>query len=174
MPRFSIRHLLAFTALVGVACATLPNARHTWTAMAAGVVMVLAVATLLAFFNGGDKRAFWAGFAFFGWLHFGLCLYGFATSPDVSVNERMYSSDPFSRPNRATARLSRYAYEKWLAERDKAEITGRKSRFPTVDTQLERDYFIVVADAIWTMGFAIAGGWLANWLYTTNCKQKPD
>jgi hypothetical protein len=174
MPRFAIRHLLAFTAFVGIGCAALLNARHAWTAMAAGALLMLAVAVLLAVFSHGAGRAYWFGFAFFGWLYFGLCWYGFATSPDVRINPTRYSSDPFARPNRVTARISGFAYDRWLAERDQAEIARQKSRYPTVDAQLERDFFIVVADVLWTVVIAIAGGWLASWLYARKCRRQPD
>ena len=72
MPRFqfSLRALLGATAFVAVACSTLLYASGTIASVVFTVtVIVLLAAIVAALFRQGTARAFWVGFAIFGWSY---------------------------------------------------------------------------------------------------------
>jgi hypothetical protein len=74
MPRFTIRQLLAATALVAFGClALLKSSSFLAAAMLGAVALALIAAVLLAIYRVGDRRAFWLGFAIFGWSYLLLC-----------------------------------------------------------------------------------------------------
>jgi len=74
MPRFSIRQLLIATALVAVGCLAILNATPiVASAMMGAVALLLVAAIVLSIYRTGDKRAFWIGFAIFGWSYLLLC-----------------------------------------------------------------------------------------------------
>lgn len=72
MPRFqfSLRALLGATAFVAVACSTLLYASATIASVVFTLtVVVLLAAVAAALFRRGAARAFWVGFAIFGWAY---------------------------------------------------------------------------------------------------------
>jgi hypothetical protein len=92
--RFSIRQLLLGTALVAVACVALRSASPLWVAALLGLTLLLfAAAVPLAVFRQGTDRAYWFGFALFGWLYMLLLAYGWSLDPNTSQNNplRTYS-----------------------------------------------------------------------------------
>jgi len=149
-PRFSIRHLLAFTALVAVACIALLNPA-VWAASLLGLVtLILAASVLLAIFRKDEQRAFCIGFACFGWLYLILC---FGT----------VFEGPFGPSRLITGKIAIALHE--LAS----------ARFPTDPTdpfanpfapQVESPPdFLAVSHALWTILLALVGGTFARWLY---------
>src|SRR5262245_6653032 len=162
-------------AFVGVGCVALLNSSRIWAAaMMAAVVLSLTVATLLAISSQRASRNYWVGFALSGWLYLLFCIYGFASSPSVSVGPRSYNTDPLGRENLITAQLSSFAYERFLAERRLESIKKGKPRLPSVDSGMDRDYFIVVSHALWAWLLAACSGCFARWLYTTQSSRAPD
>jgi hypothetical protein len=73
--RFHIGSLLILVVLLGVGFAALREANDLWDSVvlsaAAGVLLV---SVLLVIHRKAEKRAFWAGFALFGWGYVGLTL----------------------------------------------------------------------------------------------------
>lgn len=69
--RISVKGVLLAVAAVAVSCAALINANDVWAAVVYGVTLgCLFVAIVGAIFRRGHRRAFWAGFAVFGWGYF--------------------------------------------------------------------------------------------------------
>lgn len=73
--RYSIRTLMGGVVLMGVAFAGLRSPTPFWANLSFSLVLaglVLAVPT--AVYRRGERRAFWVGFATFGWVYFVLTL----------------------------------------------------------------------------------------------------
>jgi hypothetical protein len=192
MPRFSIRQLFIATAFIAAGCFGLLNATPLVAAASlTGVALILSVAVLIAIYRGGERRAFWVGFAFLGWVYLFLCFGGLlsATSFDwrgnitgqlaLALYDRAYLSEA-ARPVQPTV-FSPYvpppgtiypSYPSGIAP-----VTGA----PMVYTQLtpvivqvssgpDREQFLYVAHSLWTLLLAACGGWFAQWLYATRAK----
>lgn len=70
MRRFSIGSLILVVLVCGVAAAALRDASSLWAeTMVSLTLLLLAVAVLAAWNRHGAARAFWQGFAFFGWAY---------------------------------------------------------------------------------------------------------
>src|SRR4051812_16850665 len=68
MRRFSIAGLMVVVLICGVGVAALVNASEMWAGvMTCATLLLLQVAILGAAFRREKKRAFWVGFAVFGW-----------------------------------------------------------------------------------------------------------
>jgi len=108
--RFSIRQLLLGTTLVAVACVALRSASPAWVAALLGLMLlVLTAAVPLAIFRQGAQRAFWFGFALFGWLYILLLAYSWGLDPNTS------HSNPFRPYSLVTAQLSSSGYMRMYA-----------------------------------------------------------
>jgi hypothetical protein len=106
--KFSLKQIFLWTALVALGCVALRNASDTWSAALLGlVILVLAAAILLAVFRGGGLRAFWVGFATFGWLYLLLLAFGWSVDPNSGAD------NPLRPYNLATTRISNVCYH-WL------------------------------------------------------------
>jgi hypothetical protein len=175
--RFSIKHLLLWTAIVALFCVALKNASGAWaSSMLALALIVLAASVLLAAFRHGAVRAYWIGFATCGWIYIAVLLYSWSQH-----------SNPFLNPLRSdrlpSSRLSALAYRKtrpWIAWSDRPQ----QHRFYNVDPLDNglgagssmvvlssagpyQDHFVNVAHAFWTLLLAACGGAFARWLYVT-------
>ena len=74
--RISIGRLLLVIACCGVGFAALRSPSWIWASTVYSVVVAsLAAATLNAVYRLGARRAFWTGFALYGWLYLGLNTY---------------------------------------------------------------------------------------------------
>src|SRR5438876_2766461 len=101
MPRFTIRKLLAATAVVALGClALLKSSDMVAAAMMGAVALMLMAGIVLAIYRLGDARAFWIGFAVFGWSYLFLC-YGPVYTEDDS---------PFGSTRIVTGRLAGALY----------------------------------------------------------------
>jgi hypothetical protein len=68
--RISLATLLMIVAVVALGLAGMVSASRFWTAAAATVTLALLLAAVLAaWLLAGADRAFWAGFALFGWVY---------------------------------------------------------------------------------------------------------
>lgn len=105
--RFSIRQLLVWTAFVALACVALRNASPTWVAGLLGVTLVVLTAAVpLAIFRIEGNRAFWLGFAFFGWMYVLLLAYGWSLDPSTAQN------NPLRPTAIVTSRLTSSGFER--------------------------------------------------------------
>lgn len=202
--RFSIRHLLLWTAAIALGCVALRSASSGWVAaMLALTTLVLATAVLLAVFRQGADRAHWVGFAAFGWLYLLLLMFGWSgSSSDLGSWE-----NPFLPYNLATAKLSAWCYDRLYAPPEVEYTTGGMSGFssmsgfdgggPTMGMGKmpsgmgpmggmpggggapafdgpAQGDFVNVAHSLWALLLAACGGWLARWLYATGPGAKKE
>ena len=73
--RFNIASLLVVVLVLGVGFAALRESDETWdSALFTLALCVLFVSILLAVHHNEARRAFWLGFAVFGWIYLGLSL----------------------------------------------------------------------------------------------------
>jgi hypothetical protein len=74
-PRITIAGLLGIVAFVAVAFAALREATNPWDSGVFGVIlMTLLTSVLLAIHREADRRAYWIGFALFGWAYLSMSL----------------------------------------------------------------------------------------------------
>lgn len=153
-PRFSIRQLLAFTALVAVACIALLNPSVCAASLLGLVTLILAATVLLAIFRKEEQRAYWIGFACFGWLYLLIC---FGTVFD----------GPLGRSRLITGQIATALHElvSVKSEIPMDPIDPFADPFaPQVESAARAD-FLAVSHALWTMLLALVGGTFARWLY---------
>jgi hypothetical protein len=116
--RFSIRQLLLGTTLVAIGCVALRSASPTWVAALLGLMLLtLTAAVPLAIFRQGADRAWWFGFALFGWLYVLLLAYSWGLDPNTS------QSNPFRPYSLVTAQLSSSGYMRMYATASPTPIT---------------------------------------------------
>jgi hypothetical protein len=102
--RFHIGGLLILIILLGVGFAALRESNELWDSGIFTLTLgALLVSVLLAVHRTGAKRAFWIGFAFFGWAYLGLTLIPSIESrlPTTRVLAYLDSKIP-TRPSRIT------------------------------------------------------------------------
>src|SRR5947209_704555 len=105
--RFSIRHLLIGTAMIGLACVALRSASGTWVAVMLALVLLSLVASLLLLiFRMGAERAYWTGFALVGGLYVLVLINGWGLDPNTTYNH------PLSPQNLITGQLAALAYDR--------------------------------------------------------------
>lgn len=193
---FSLKQLFLWTAVVALGCMALRNASDAWAAAMLGlVVLVLASAILLAVFRSDSRRAFWIGFATFGWLYVLLLAFGWSLDPNNGAD------NPLRPYNFVTTRISNACYH-WLYDAAFAKyysaqqssmggmsggmmgsgmggmgpMTGYGSGMmpgsgtmpmPAPPPGPAQHEFANVAHSLWTILLAMLGGCLASWLYAT-------
>ena len=73
--RFHIGTLVILVLILGVGFAALRESDETWDSSVFSLALgVLSISILLAIHRTGHRRAFWLGFALFGWAYLGLSL----------------------------------------------------------------------------------------------------
>jgi hypothetical protein len=188
--RFSIRQLFVWTALVALACVALRNASPIWVASLLSLtLLVLTVAVPLAIFRNERSRAFWIGFALFGWIYALVLGYSWSLDPGKSDHNPL-------RPERlVTARLTSSGFERIygapddshsasvaralafvdfsdgtrvnINNTDTATLSLLIAAGQTVQTEPYHDDFVNVAHAFWAILLAAIGGWFTRWIYAT-------
>jgi hypothetical protein len=183
--RFTIRGLLIVVVFVAMAVAALRAADAAWDIAVFSLAgSTLLAATLFAVHRTGEKRAFWLGFALFGWVYLAASVHE-AVEPrllstkvlaylDSKVPER-YVLDEVTiqglgqtagsaRPHRLTgysrtlnATVSRSAISLWDA------ATGKLLSGPGASTE----HFIRIGHALVALLAAFAGGTLSRFLFAT-------
>jgi hypothetical protein len=190
MPRFSIRQLLVATALVAFGClALLKSSSFLAAAMMGTVALVLVAAAVLAIYRAGDLRAFWLGFAIFGWSYLLLCygsIFNENNSPigwrriitgqlATALYDRIYASaaiqptiahptDPFRAPPPSAA----YPADPFGAPPPSMAGgpfgTGTGPQTIQIATGPNPVDFLNVAHSLWATLIAFGGGWFAAWV----------
>jgi len=193
MPRFSIRQLLAATAIVAVGCLALVKPSALLAAVTMGVVaLALLAAVILSIYRSGDKGAFWLGFTIFGWSYLLLC-YG----PIFTEN-----NSPFGWNRLITARLATALYDRIHGSAVVQPTVVFTTTFVPVGappprppptpgvpqpapsgamtvqvappapswpvtlqtaTGPDRSDFLNAAHSLWALSIALCGGWFAAW-----------
>jgi len=74
-PRFSIAGLMGMVLVVAVGVAALRSGSEDWAGIVSALTLgLLGVALLGVLFRQGPRRAFWSGFALFGWGYLALTM----------------------------------------------------------------------------------------------------
>jgi hypothetical protein len=101
------------TALVAVACVALRNASPTWVSALLSLALVAPTAAIaLAIFRQAGQRAFWVGFAMFGWAYLLLLAYSWSLDPNTS------QSNPLRPYSLLTTQLSQSGYNRIYSRPD--------------------------------------------------------
>jgi hypothetical protein len=109
--QFSIRGLLWAVTFLAVGIAALINANGLWQGAIWGLVLYgLTAAILLAVYRREQTRAFWLGFAVFGWLYLAL----FLTSLGPAQLQFWTRADPLKHEDLITTRLAYLAHQNLL------------------------------------------------------------
>lgn len=101
--RLSVSGMLAAIAVLGVWIASIRTASALWlSVIATATLTVLLYSVLSAYYGRGPTRAFWCGFALFGWVYLVLVSWDWIGGPlghDLTgglreVAERLFPPDP--------------------------------------------------------------------------------
>lgn len=188
--RFTLRQLLIGIAIIAASLVVLRNASGAWAAALLAVTqLALATSVLLVIFRRGAARAFWLGFAIFGWLYLLLLMFGNFASGDTEMLFRPY--------HLATTRLSNACYH-WMFDKAFESYTAQypvryappSDPFAPGPTRLsptqwpppgappppgpDEQSFANVAHSLWALLLAVLGGTVARWLYSTSEDRVPN
>ncbi len=169
--RFTLRQLLAMAALIALALPALINASLWWaTAWFTGALVMLAVSLLGILYRGRRRRAFWVGFALFGWGYM-ILLYGpflgshfgprLATTKALAYLQPLVQKAPVGDSRMSRVSPSDFALNSELYLAWKTEIEGNGFPLP------RWDHFQQVGHSLFALLLASGGGLLARWFYST-------
>ncbi len=108
--RFHLGSLVTLVLLVGIGLAALRESNAVWDSSIFSVAAgVLSISTLLAIHRTEKKRAFWIGFALFGWAYLGLSLVPSIESRLITT--RGLASLPSKIPKSIAGGLANFDYD---------------------------------------------------------------
>ncbi len=198
MFRVSIKQALIAIAVVGLLLATLRFASPRFARVLFDLVLVfLALSVLLAIYGGASRRAFWGGFAIFGWLMLAVTQFHvlFANGQTFNMtDDAKWSFHPLDHDNLPTSLAARRAYDILLpsltlptpptptvafrrATRQfvfagQAAGTqfpdGSATLMPGAQFHVVEGDFLAVADCWWVLLAGGVGGGVAAWLARRN------
>lgn len=193
MRRFTIAALMIVVLVSGLAIAALKNASDAW----AGVLLLLTVFLLGSAFLGiahrrQAKRAFWQGFALFGWGYLTLTMgpwFSDQVEPRLPTTQLLHFAH-----NKANPPASQYESFSVLLDQIAVQpaggppltVTGSLSgssgptsiragqtfRLGILNSNLEQ--FVRVGHCLFALLAALLGGLIARWFYRTNDALSPD
>ena len=183
LPRlsFGLRQLFLWTAAIALALVALRGASPAWIAAMMGLALfVLAASILLVVFRRGHQRAYWIGFATFGWLYMLLVLFS------LTLGSNQPKNSPIRPNNLVTQRLSSACYHwlydeaferyhasstmnhgAWYGGSMGGELYGVGPNGPLPAPGPNAGDFVNVAHSLWALLLAALGGCLAYWFYAT-------
>lgn len=86
-PRVSLKSLLAFVAALAAGLTALIRPNYGWAHVGSTLYLALLLTAILGvLFRRGERRAYWSGFAIFGWAW--AILSGFVTSGEPSASDQ--------------------------------------------------------------------------------------
>jgi len=187
---FGLRQLFLGMSAIALGLVALRSASVTWVAVLLGlIVTVLASSILLAIYRLGPQRAYWVGFAMFGWLYMLVLV--------ASWTIAQSAPSPLRADNLPTQRLASRSYH-WLYDREFEKYYGSRQLGDYYHPMPGEEYvgsglgtggslngpvpppgpnetdFVNVAHALWTLLFAAMGGCLAYWLHVTGPGQTKE
>ena len=190
--RFSIRHLLIWTAAVAVACVALRSSSQAWISFANGIVLIcLALAIPLVAYRTGATRAYWIGFALCGWLYMALLYLSWALPADQRqvihlnhdqllttwLSKRAYQfAYPYTAargPTSGMGSMDPYSAAVDIPYRNTPDVMaggglGGFAPGPAIAPSRAPEHeFVNTAHAFWTLLLAACGGWVVRWFYLT-------
>jgi hypothetical protein len=115
--RFTLRQFFIGIALIALSCVALRGASSWWVSAMLGLTLfVLTTSLLLVAYRRGAERAYWAGFAIFGWVYVLMLILGW-----TMVGGPLRTSGLF------TDKLSRVSYDWLYAQATTPAMTGSSS-----------------------------------------------
>src|SRR5262245_13725795 len=115
--RFTLRQFLAAVAFIALGCVALRSASSWWASAMLGLILfVLTASLLLVAYRRDADRAFWAGFATFGWVYVLLLVLGWTMD-----------AGPLRTTSLVTNKLSRAAHGWLYSEATYPTMTGANS-----------------------------------------------
>ena len=172
--QYSLLWLLGLMAFVAIGCNALVNASAFWAGLLFTVtIFVLMVAVLGSIYRHGSARAFWLGFAIFGWAYLWLVC---GPTPGRTFSEDGWQFEP-QEPLATTKLLSFFFHNLLPQVRGRTVVpqtspgggTGMFMGTPgamKVPIALARDFFCV-GHSLWALLFAYVGGWVARYFHAT-------
>ena len=153
--RFSILTLLGLVAVAAVGCAALLNANDVWAEVCYSVTFItLLVAFVAGLILRGGTRAFCIGFAVFGLAYFSDGLFDksalLSTTLSDYVSKRIEGLPPDERIESAI--------QTWDS------LTARRGQPANV-------HFVIVFNSIFSLVYALFGGFVARYFYWLRQKQ---
>jgi hypothetical protein len=157
--RFSIRVLLASAGLVAIGCAALVRPSYFWSGLLCTFAIAVLVSALVAIaYRRGRSRAYWVGFAVFGWGHMLLALGPWL---DNYTGEFILTRQL----------LDRLGYVIGHKVADLVEMPGIWHNLPYAANGGSSTYiyltYLVSGQSIFTLLIAVAGGLIAQQIYVT-------
>lgn len=175
--RFTISSLLIVVLFAGLGFAALREANEIWdSSIFSTTVGILVISTLPAVHRTEKRRAFWLGFALFGWIYLGLSLVPSIESRLTTTRTLTYldSKMPRSSPVELTLELSvnngNGTFE------DVPTMTGWRSSKPSkpwppsVLTGFSgtTGNFIRIGHSLLALIMALLGGYISRYHYASN------
>jgi hypothetical protein len=166
--RFHIGTILFVILVSGVGLAALKEASDVWQqGVFTATVAALLISLLLALHRTGSKRAFWTGFALFGWAY--LALSAIPSLESRLVTTRLLAFLYPKLPGELHSGISSLGFSHWtyqaIVEGDTTIVTGSvpQSVFP-VRPRGSREDFLRIGHALLALIAALMGGRLSLWL----------
>jgi hypothetical protein len=195
MRRFSIATLMAVVLVCGVAVAALRDASDTWAGILLGLtLLMLGIAMIGVLHRRGTRRAFWQGFALFGWCYLALTTGPWASEqvgPRLPTTQLLRYAHARANPNQPQVGASQMVV--WLAAgntQPNAVTSWQPQGYPlkavsgniTATTgsasgpaqgffligQTNLDQFVRVGHCLFALLAALAGGLIARWFQRTD------
>ncbi len=156
--RFSVRWLLIFILAIAVGVVALLNANEYWAGAARStLILLLSLATAIASLSTGSRRAFWIGFAVFGWIQFASV--GFAKNLERETTSGYLLTDQGI--EWLHSKLVRNV--EILVPIFNAGVQVRTQ--PAIVRRPHIDYFNVVARCLLVAFLGTLGGYVATWIF---------
>jgi hypothetical protein len=164
--RFTISSLLGLVFFVAIAFAALRQADDLWDSVVFSLTLgILLASVLLAIHRSESRRAFWLGFALFGWAYLGASLIPpiearlLTTRALAYLDSKVPGHDPFVRfgftPDGTLAIDQSSTIRIWDA------ATGRPLTGPTGTSE----HFLRIGHSLTALVLAFLGGHLSRSLY---------
>jgi hypothetical protein len=172
--RYTLRQLLGLAVLVALALPALMYPSLWWAAAwLSGCLLVLGVSLLGTINRDADRRAFWIGFALFGWAYM-IMLYGPVL--DRHVGHRLATTKVLAylqlRVHRASGQPKFFDPGPSEIALDPAwesyTIATETHEFPIPVPQW--DFFQQVGHSLFALLLACFGGLVSKWLYSTRSR----
>jgi hypothetical protein len=194
--RFNIASLLEVVLLVAVSFAGLREATESWdSGLFSVTLVVLLVSILLAVHRAEIRRAYWFGFALFGWIYLGLTLVPSIESRLISTKALTYLDSKV--PDRSIVYIRR-VWDTWSSDPTQSNQSVRSTSLALSpegngavggnwsgagDWMFPRSFtgaagsstvnFIRIGHSFLTVIAAMTGGVLSRYLHAKNRERSP-
>jgi len=142
--------MLALVAVAALGCAAMRSGSWLWASVTFTMTLgFLGLAIVGAIYHRGERRAFWLGFATFGWIYLYMA---FSTSTRIVENQLISKQAA--------------AYLRNLVQPE----TNAGLSLDVGGSRLGVFSFTQIVHSLFIMAFALVGGVLASWVYRASEK----